>query len=636
MLRWATELVARMNADDRATGYEIVHVLFMDVVAYSLQPIDRQTELLTLLQKIVRESTEFQRAQTKHELISLPTGDGMGLVFLRDPLSPVKCAIEIASSLRHHTELNVRMGIHTGPILRHPDIKEEINVVGGGINTAQRVMDCGDAGHILLSRNVAETLEQLSDWRDLLQDLGPHEVKHGVTVHLYNLWKKPFGNPNRPQKLSSIPEPPMMITAVPSESGNLDATSGKQLTKAGRLILAGCVFLVACAVSLGSDAWLAKGLNSGEANGLNQLALSFSGLYQGIVAEPRDPMPRYTAVIEIDPERDPGSVGLNDICRQRKMMTALLGKVAAAMPSVIVIDKYFGQGACSDEVNAPLARTIFAISGTLPVVVGRRVVENAAYLLPSLPLAGAQEAIVNIDPDTRKLPLKWQIFPAEEDMRRNVGLVWRETLALKAAESYERGQLLARHPRLKKLLDPVQHPYISFLGTDQFKQFRFSAGYVLCGREVNPGEDAAVCPGWAPELKTLSGKVVLIGELSRDEDEHSTVMGRIPGLYLQANFIEALLDDRYYQGAPILNYVIGFAFVVCLEVILTLFENSWGRRLAAVVGLLVSVLFALYVVIADLHLYVNPLPFIALAVVIRVLLKTRGTRRWSLRKRPDG
>jgi len=619
-----------MRADEQTT--EIAHVLFMDIVGYSLQPIDQQTRLLTLLQEIVQKSAEFQRAQRKNELISLPTGDGMALVFLRDPLSPVKCALEIASSLRRHAELGVRMGIHSGPVMRHPDIKEEENVVGGGINMAQRVMDCGDAGHILLSRNVAETLEQLSDWRDLLQDLGTQEVKHGVRIHLYNLLKKPLGNPNRPHKFTAPADSSAVKAPAPPQPGNLSARSW--VTSSHPLLKATGVFVVACILALGADTWLDRELGSGDSNGLDRLAFGFSGLYQDIVAQPRDPMPRYTAVIEIDPDRDPGSISLHDICGQRKMMTVLLRKVAAALPSVIVIDKFFGQGSnCSEEVNSSLASAISEISGKLSVVVGRRVDEESRYMLPSLALSGAQEAIVNLDPDTRKLPLKWQIFATKDDMQRNGGMVWRETLALKAAEVYEKGQLLDRHPRLKRLLDPVQHPYISFLEKDQFKPFQFWAGYVLCGREVKAGEDAIVCPGWSPELKVLSGKVVLIGEVSRDEDVHSTVIGQIPGMYVQANYIEALLDDRYFQGTPALNYVIGIAFMGCLELILLFFGSSWVRMLAAIAFLVAAMLSVVYFVITDLHLYVNPLPFVAFAVLIRVLVRNLASRRDSSKGR---
>jgi hypothetical protein len=182
--------------------YETASVLFIDIVSYSIQTIDRQTEVLTILQEVVRAAKEFQRAREREELIVLPTGDGMALVFMRDLVSSVRCAVEIADMLHVRTELKIRMGVHIGPVCRHADIKEEINVVGGGINLAQRVMDCGDAGHILLSRNAAEVLSQLDEWHDCLHDLGVHCVKHGVEIHLFNFCKGLVGNAQLPSKLS--------------------------------------------------------------------------------------------------------------------------------------------------------------------------------------------------------------------------------------------------------------------------------------------------------------------------------------------------------------------------------------------------------------------------------------------------
>lgn len=181
--------------------YETAAVLFLDIVSFSLQTIDQQTELLTLLQELVRQTSEFQRSRAQDELILLPTGDGMALAFMRDLVSPVKCALEIAALLRVHSEIKLRMGVHIGPVCRHAYIKEEINVVGGGINMAQRVMDCGDAGHILLSHHAAEILLQLDDWRDCLQDPGKHKVKHDVEIHLFSLCKNDLGNPDPPQKI---------------------------------------------------------------------------------------------------------------------------------------------------------------------------------------------------------------------------------------------------------------------------------------------------------------------------------------------------------------------------------------------------------------------------------------------------
>lgn len=184
---------------------EIVSVLFMDLVGYSRLPTDEQPKILQRLQTTVRETAQYRRALQHAELIPIPTGDGMALVFTRDPIEPVECALEIAQSLQRNPEIKLRMGINTGPVYRHSDIKGEPNVVGNGINVAQRVMDFGDAGHILLSRNVAEVLEQLSGWIDCLQDLGVHKTKHEANVHLYSLSKGALGNRQTPSRVASSP-----------------------------------------------------------------------------------------------------------------------------------------------------------------------------------------------------------------------------------------------------------------------------------------------------------------------------------------------------------------------------------------------------------------------------------------------
>src|SRR5205823_4166902 len=153
---------------------------------------------------LVRNADEFSRSRERDQLLRLPTGDGMALVFFGDPAAPVRCAIEVSRTLHQHPELRLRMGIHTGPVHRVEDINAAGNVSGGGINTAQRVMDCGDAGHILVSKVVADFLGQLESWSPLLHDLGEAEVKHGVRVHLYNLYGPNAGNPNLPHRLRAV------------------------------------------------------------------------------------------------------------------------------------------------------------------------------------------------------------------------------------------------------------------------------------------------------------------------------------------------------------------------------------------------------------------------------------------------
>jgi serine/threonine protein kinase/tetratricopeptide (TPR) repeat protein/TolB-like protein len=180
---------------------EIAHVLFMDIVAYSKLPMDQQRHLLEELQKTVRGTLEFARAKSVDKLISLPSGDGMALVFFGDPEAPCRCALEVSRALRNNSETKLRMGIHTGPVYRVADINANRNVAGGGINVAQRVMDCGDSGHILVSKAVADVLSQISGWAGSLHDLGEVEVKHGVRLHLFNLYTPDVGNSRLPKKL---------------------------------------------------------------------------------------------------------------------------------------------------------------------------------------------------------------------------------------------------------------------------------------------------------------------------------------------------------------------------------------------------------------------------------------------------
>ena len=182
---------------------EMAHVLFTDIVAYSRLPMDQQHQALRHLQEAIRETKEFARAQSGDQLIRLPTGDGMALVFLGDVEAPVRCALELDRILRRWPEMRLRMGIHTGPVYHVEDINAARNVAGGGINIAQRVMDCGDAGHILISKTVADVLDQVSTWKTALHDLGEIEVKHGHRIHLYNLYTEEAGNRELPQKFRS-------------------------------------------------------------------------------------------------------------------------------------------------------------------------------------------------------------------------------------------------------------------------------------------------------------------------------------------------------------------------------------------------------------------------------------------------
>jgi len=180
---------------------EIGYLLLIDVVGYSKLLVNEQVELLQELNQIVRSTPSFRSAEATGKLIRLPTGDGMALVFFRSPEEPAQCALEIHTALKSHPHLQLRMGVHSGPVNQITDVNDRSNVAGTGINVAQRVMDCSDAGHILLSKHVADDLAQYRHWQPYLHDLGEWEVKHGLRLSLVNLYKEGLGNPAIPEKL---------------------------------------------------------------------------------------------------------------------------------------------------------------------------------------------------------------------------------------------------------------------------------------------------------------------------------------------------------------------------------------------------------------------------------------------------
>src|SRR6059058_5544082 len=183
---------------------EIAHVLFLDIVGYSKLSVNEQHARVEELNEIVRLSEQFRKAEAASRLLKISTGDGMALVFYKSPEEPAQCAVEISRALKDNARLQVRMGIHSGPVSGVVDVNERTNVAGAGINIARRVMDCGDAGHILLSHHVAEDLAEYERWRPFLHDIGTFEVKHGMRVSVTNLYSEAIGNPRLPSKLQAV------------------------------------------------------------------------------------------------------------------------------------------------------------------------------------------------------------------------------------------------------------------------------------------------------------------------------------------------------------------------------------------------------------------------------------------------
>jgi len=200
---------------------EIAHVLTLDLVEYSTLLITDQTRVMADLNKIVRNTPRFLKAEAEGKLIRIPTGDGMALVFFNNPEAPLECAMEIAAALKNHSEIKLRMGIHSGPINPVIDVNDRSNVAGAGIDMAQRVMDCGDAGHILLSKHVADDLSPYPRWSRYLHDLGECEIKHGRKISLVNFYTDELGNRELPNKLKLARAPPLQDRSPPGKSKSL-------------------------------------------------------------------------------------------------------------------------------------------------------------------------------------------------------------------------------------------------------------------------------------------------------------------------------------------------------------------------------------------------------------------------------
>jgi class 3 adenylate cyclase len=224
-----------MPSQSSDVKFEIGHVLFIDIVGYSKLLINEQSEQIQKLKEIVRGTEQVRLAETEGKLLRLPTGDGGALVFRNSPEAPALCALEISKELKNHPEIRVRMGIHSGPVNEVTDLNEQANIAGAGINIAQRVMDCGGAGHILLSKRVADDLEQYPQWRSQLHDLGECEVKHGMRLHVVNLYRDELGNPNPPDKFRSAAQTSQVRRKLSFVSGGTKGT--RSGSHAGRTAL---------------------------------------------------------------------------------------------------------------------------------------------------------------------------------------------------------------------------------------------------------------------------------------------------------------------------------------------------------------------------------------------------------------
>jgi CHASE2 domain-containing sensor protein len=394
-------------------------------------------------------------------------------------------------------------------------------------------------------------------------------------------------------------------------------------------------FALACVVAEGGELLFERLIRSGNSDVAGSV-LVLSGLYQRLATSARTPEVRRTVMVEIDPRVEFEEISAANVCAEREFLSRLLARVDQAEPALIVVDKWFGKTTCSpaDQGTAHLIKVVKGLRHKL--VVGVRATEltlppgpgsPTSFLNGSLDLGldASQQGLVNIADDSRRLPLQWSVY--SEDNPRSAVIV-KDTLSLAAALAFDPG-LRTKDARLDQLIVAGQQPYIGFLGAAQWKEANahFYASEILCGARAAPRGDWEICqgPSLPPVPKALTHQIVLIGESAPDSDTHHSVVGAVEGMYLQANYIEALLDSQFLKPASVLwDYGAGFCFLLLLELILIVWHNHLGPTVVSVIGLLLVSYCVLYFTALLAGYYIDPVPVGASGVIIKILHSAFG------------
>ncbi len=390
-------------------------------------------------------------------------------------------------------------------------------------------------------------------------------------------------------------------------------------------------FFLACAIVEGAELTVDKLQESaGDPSGMASSLVVATGLYQRIVTSPRTPLVRAVALVEIDSGNDLPGVSAVNVCDERAFLARLLLRIDESSPAVIVIDKYFGRHSCrtDDPGTKALREAIAIIRSHRPLVVGVRArapesaTSGASVIEPSLTLGGpnptSQEGILNIAADNRRLPLQWNVYEDERSAARGGDPVVRDTLALATVKLYD-ATLLEQNSRLRRFLARGEQPFIAFLQSGQFLLAHHYASELICNPDAARPDDWRNCQVRSAPPPELRNRIVLVGENSPDADQHSSVIGHVAGFYLQANYIEALLDNRLYaSGGPLLDYGFAFLFLFGLEVILAISEHDPVHAVSLIVALLLAAVLLLYLIVLHFGVYIDPLPVGLTAVLIKI------------------
>lgn len=393
-------------------------------------------------------------------------------------------------------------------------------------------------------------------------------------------------------------------------------------------------FVLACVIAEGGELLFDRFAHTDATrSGVTDSLVAASGFYQRLVTAPRHPIARFTAVVELDPAKDDVGVSDLNVCDERLFLAQLLRRIDTANPAMIVIDKYFGGTTCSpnDARSLALLDAINAVRSHRSLVVGSRVAaldhaivggtDDRNYVVAELNFAPdnwtLSEGILNIAKDSRRLPLQWRVAP-NRDAANKGNLEVRDTLALAVAKLYD-PHLLQKNPRLRRILLRGRQPFIGFLTPDQFASSHYYVSE-LCNGAVEHGAGTPTCHGVGPPPAALRNRIVVVGENDPTRDNFATIIGRLPGFYLQANYIEALLDDRYYApGGPILDVGAALLFLFGLELILLVYHHDVVKAAGYTIGLAVGTGAILYLTITITSVYIDPIGVSATAVLIKLL-----------------
>jgi hypothetical protein len=358
-----------------------------------------------------------------------------------------------------------------------------------------------------------------------------------------------------------------------------------------------------------------------------------TGMYQQLLTAPRKPIVRYTAIIEINPDLDIPTVSAANVCDERSFLARLLGRVVREAPSVVVIDKRFGRNSCaaSDAGTRETCRgreggqgnsTGVGRGGGAP---SRRAHPHAIGSIAlrcrqprSRRTTAPNAGLVNVADDNRRLPLNWLVYPNLASTKAGQPYPV-DSLGLAAAKLHE-PRLLQDNSRLASVLDKGEQPFLGFLTPEQYAGHRIYASEALCGHRLANDEEWRTCSVDNPLPISLRGRVVVIGESSPYMDQHRTIVGRIPGFYLHANYVEALLDDRFFRPAgPLPDVAFSLVFLVVLELILVLFHHSVWRAAASIAALVCVTVLALYFIVFFWTIYLDPILITGAALAIKIM-----------------